>query len=235
MKIIKRENWKKLAISVLMFAVLITFVPVSAKASVNAPDKIELTLYPKNDAYKDIRYDGTTATFRLNKSSIISSTSKMKNLKSSNTAVATVSQRKYRGSYYVDINLKKAGTTIVSFKEKSKTYRVKVIVKKYVNAVSSVKIGATTLPSSKFKSHAVINLNYSKFAKKKAKVTIKLKNGWELAGNSFWYFQKGWTQYSINNKNKKKITIKGGKGFGIGFSAVNTSTGQMEQYRIQFK
>lgn len=117
--------------------------------------------------------------------SLASLSSKVSGLKSSNKAVVTVklSKSTYGTSqtYYTILAVpKKAGTATVSFKCQGKTYKIKVTVKKYVNPVKSVKIGATTVPGSRFKSSSETDFSYAKFAGKKVKTTVTLTKGWKL-------------------------------------------------------
>ena len=138
--------------------------------------------------------------------------SKVSGLKSSNKAVVTakLSKSTYGTSqtYYTILAVpKKAGTATVSFKCQGKTYKIKVTVKKYVNPVKSVKIGATTVSGSRFKSSSETSLSYAKFAEKKVKTTVTLAKGWKLgelyiySGNNpangsmkpaIEYMQRGW-------------------------------------------
>ena len=110
---------------------------------------------------------------------------KVAGLKSSNKAVVTakLSKSTYGTSqtyYTIQAVPKKAGTATVSFKCQGKTYKIKVTVKKYVNPVKSVKIGATTVSGSRFKSSSETSLSYAKFAEKKVKTTVTLAKGWKL-------------------------------------------------------
>ena len=157
--------------------------------------------------------------------SLASLSSKVSGLKSSNKAVVTVklSKSTYGTSqtYYTILAVpKKAGTATVSFKCQGKTYKIKVTVKKYVNPVKSVKIGATTVPGSRFKSSSETSLSYAKFAGKKVKTTVTLAKGW---------------MRSESVANGSKIPVAGGKGFRIMFTAVNSKTGIKERITIELR
>ena len=157
--------------------------------------------------------------------SLASLSSKVSGLKSSNKAVVTVklSKSTYGTSqtYYTILAVpKKAGTATVSFKCQGKTYKIKVTVKKYVNPVKSVKIGATTVPGSRFKSSSETGLSYAKFAGKKVKTTVTLAKGW---------------MRSESVANGSKIPVAGGKGFRIMFTAVNSKTGIKERITIELR
>ena len=186
--------------------------------------------------------------------SLASLSSKVSGLKSSNKAVVTVKLSKFTygtpQTYYTILAVpKKAGTATVSFKCQGKTYKIKVTVKKYVNPVKSVKIGATTVSGSKFKSSSETSLSYAKFAGKKVKTTVTLAKGWKLgesyiySGNNpangsvkpaIGYLQKGWRRYA-SVANGSKIPVAGGKGFRIIFTAVNSKTGIREYMSIMLK
>lgn len=183
--------------------------------------------------------------------SLASLSSKVSGLKSSNKAVVTVKLylRHFTDILYDSGSPKKAGTATVSFKCQGKTYKIKVTVKKYVNPVKSVKIGATTVSGSKFKSSSETSLSYAKFAGKKVKTTVTLAKGWKLgelyiySGNNpangsmkpaIEYLQKGWMR-SESVANGGKIPVAGGKGFRIMFTAVNSKTGIREYMTIMLK
>ena len=128
---------KKLLSFLLAFGMILSMFAVTSAtgwaADEHVPASATLVAYPK------------PAT-----ESLASLSSKVSGLKSSNKAVVTVklSESTYGTSqtYYTILAVpKKAGTVTVSFKCQGKTYKIKVTVKKYVNPVKSVKIGATTV------------------------------------------------------------------------------------------
>ena len=167
-----KKTSKKLLSFLLAFGMIIAMFAVTSAtgwaADEHVPASATLVAYPK------------PAT-----ESLASLSSKVSGLKSSNKAVVTVklSKSTYGTSqtYYTILAVpKKAGTATVSFKCQGKTYKIKVTVKKYVNPVKSVKIGATTVPGSRFKSSSETSLSYAKFAGKKVKTTVTLAKGWKL-------------------------------------------------------
>lgn len=234
------KTLKKLFAVMLTMMMLLNVLPVQAASALDVPESLTYTLYSSKDASGDAS--------KKNKRFAVWVPAKVTSLKSSKKSVATVTQAKVKGvtGRYVYVNLKKPGTTTISFKYKSKTYKTKITVKKYVNPVASVKIGSTVVSSSKFKSRSETSLKYSKFANKKVKVNIKLKSGWKLVravaqdqavmstGAYFDYAQKGWWK-SEQVKNNSKIKIAGGKGYQIIFGAVNTKTKQYEKIVVRFK
>ena len=194
-----KKTSKKLLSFLLAFGMILSMFAVTSATSWAAdehvPASATLVAYPK------------PAT-----ESLASLSSKVSRLKSSNKAVVTVklSKSTYGTSqtYYTILAVpKKAGTATVSFKCQGKTYKIKVTVKKYVNPVKSVKIGATTVSGSRFKSSSETSLSYAKFAEKKVKTTVTLAKGWKLgelyiySGNNpangsmkpaIEYMQRGW-------------------------------------------
>ena len=226
-----KKTSKKLLSFLLAFGMIIAMFAVTSAtgwaADEHVPASATLVAYPK------------PAT-----ESLASLSSKVSGLKSSNKAVVT-SQ-----TYYTILAVpKKAGTATVSFKCQGKTYKIKVTVKKYVNPVKSVKIGATTVPGSRFKSSSETSLSYAKFAGKKVKTTVTLAKGWKLdklyiySGNNpvngsmkpaIEYLQKGWMR-SESVANGSKIPVAGGKGFRIMFTAVNSKTGIKERITIELR
>ena len=233
-----KKTSKKLLSFLLAFGMILSMFAVTSAtgwaADEHVPASATLVAYPK------------PAT-----ESLASLSSKVSRLKSSNKAVVTVklSKSTYGTSqtYYTILAVpKKAGTATVSFKCQGK---IKVTVKKYVNPVKSVKIGATTVSGSRFKSSSETSLSYAKFAGKKVKTTVTLAKGWKLgelyiySGNNpangsmkpaIEYMQKGWMR-SESVANGGKIPVAGGKGFRIMFTAVNSKTGIREYMTIMLK
>ena len=207
-----KKTSKKLLSFLLAFGMILSMFAVTSAtgwaADEHVPASATLVAYPK------------PAT-----ESLASLSSKVSGLKSSNKAVVTVklSESTYGTSqtYYTILAVpKKAGTATVSFKCQGKTYKIKVTVKKYVNPVKSVKIGATTVPGSRFKSSSETGLSYAKFAGKKVKTTVTLAKGW---------------MRSESVANGSKIPVAGGKGFRIMFTAVNSKTGIKERITIELR
>lgn len=106
------------------------------------------------------------------------------NVKTSNASIGKVEIEKgeYSGApvYWIILNYRKYGTTTASFKCDGKTYKTKVLVHKYANPVSSIKVGNTTIKGSEFNDGNVGVLKKSKYVNKNVKVTINLKSGWKL-------------------------------------------------------
>ena len=172
-----KKSSKKLLSFLLAFGMILSMFAVTSAtgwaADEHVPASATLVAYPK------------PAT-----ESLASLSSKVSGLKSSNKAVVTVklSKSTYGTSqtYYTILAVpKKAGTATVSFKCQGKTYKIKVTVKKYVNPVKSVKIGATTVSGSRFKSSSETSLSYAKFAGKKQKQRLLLQKDGNLVNCTY--------------------------------------------------
>lgn len=245
-----KKVYTKIIGILLALTVFLTAIPIQAAAmpAPTVPKQTTITYYPATHNYTTCYGD------KINKNKCYlegfsTFGRKVDKVYSSNPKVVKAA--------YINSNLvlvaKKPGTATVTTKIKSKTYKTKVTVKKYVNPISSVKIGDTTLTASKFKSNSNYTLRYSKYANKKVKVTVTLAKGWELPkvpfpklvdGNyeasyakAYGYFQNGW-QKSDPVKNGRSVRISGKKGLyrsNLEITAVNKTTGQKELVYIFFK
>lgn len=171
---------------------------------------------------------------------------KASSLKSSNTSVATVKQTKdsIRGGYNLIVQLKKSGKTTVSFKYKSKTYKKTVTVHKYSNPISSITIGNKKVSPSIFNADRSVNLKYSTYAGKKAKVTFKLKKNWQFA-KQYCYTDTNATVFRgfqvlsssgfpVSVKNGSTINLKNKNGISLSLDLENKVTGQRQGLSILF-
>ena len=229
----------KLTVLLLALTVLFTAVPVMAAEEDLYVEKTKTVMaYPS----KDLGFRSQPK----NQTILCSVPKAASSFKSSNSAVATLKQTASLNPNFsgkcIYIVAKKAGTATVSFKYNGKTYKTKVTVTKYVNPVSSLTIGNTTYKASTFKSRSTLNLSYSKYANKKLKTTVKLAKGWKLqeyfinekAQPGIDYMQSGWMKSEVV-KNGSYIPVKGGKGFTISITAVNSKTNQSVTINLLFK
>ena len=148
--------------------------------------------------------------------------------KSSNTKIATVKIKK--GVIWV--HAKKQGKVTITTKVGKKTYKTRLTFLNYVNPVSSVKIGSTTVKESRFNKTDTIYLSYSKYQNKKQKIKFNLKKGWKLRAIS--YLQRNWDMDEAL-KNGGSVKIAGGKGFSIWVCAENTKIKRTQYINIVFK
>lgn len=219
----RKKVFKKILGVIIALTVLFTTLPIqAAEPDLYVPSKTTITIYPS----KDTNMRG----INKNKQYLCSVPKKATSLKTTNKTVVVLKQE---AGYTIYLIPKKAGTATVSFKYNGKTYKTQVSVKKYVNPITSVKIGSITIAGSKFKSSSNLTLNYAKFANKKVKTTVKLAKGWKL-NYGLDYLQNSWMRSEMV-KNGGVIPVKGGKGFQIIFSATNTKTGQEETFYLIFK
>lgn len=93
--------------------------------------------------------------------------------KSSNNKVATVKLEKNKdGAAFISVEPKKAGVTTIKVTVNGKIYQTKYTVKKYINPVSSIKVGKTNIKGASFNKTGVYTLKYSQYANKKMNVKI---------------------------------------------------------------
>lgn len=145
-----------------------TAVPVQAAPADQAlPKSVMVTIYPKDDRERANHIYG-----KNEKSYLAYVDGTVKILKSSNPSVAKLLKNETNitgtKSTSLFVKPKKAGNTTVSLKSKSKTYQVKVKIKKYQNPLSSVKIGNKSLKMSKLKKSSNYILDYSQVCRKEA-------------------------------------------------------------------
>ena len=142
----------------------------------------------------------------------VSKTSAIKNLKNSKKSVADVFRSVNGDTAVVAIRPKKAGTTTVSFnvKYKGKTIKAKtkVIARKYVNPLKSLKIGSVNF-TSQFKKTGHITLNRPL----KGKLSIKLKAGYKILEMNVYSWSGGSTMKKV--KNNKNVYVPKGKTLSI--------------------
>ena len=145
---------------------------------------------------------GCKEPFQQSYSSAKSPTKKITETKSTDTSVATVDVDKFSESgrtyYYLQVMIKKTGTTKISFKLGGKKHTVKYVVKPYKNYLKSFKVGSKNY-KAQFDPGKDDYASYIVGASAKAKsisgkVQVKLKSGWKI--KKIWY----WTQSGNNWK-----------------------------------
>ena len=158
------------------------------------------------------QYDKNITEYFLDSSSILGPSSdrgihmygmpgKISNVKSSNKSVAKIlnygnTDNKYnyfhssptalknRKDSYISYQVKKPGSSTISFKVGSKTYKSKIKILKYVNPLSSLTITGFNDGKSfhkKFNQATDIDLEVKKSVSN-AKLTVKAKKGWVITG-----------------------------------------------------
>lgn len=138
---------------------------------------------------------------------------KISKVKLSNKNVAKI---KYKGNWDFTVELKKAGTTTITYTYKGKTYKHKLVVNKYTNPMKSFKVGSTEY-KTKFKKTPICNVK-SKISGKKVKV--KAASGWKISEilvsttngekrvKNGYKLKKGESYVTVVLKNKKKGTTE---------------------------
>jgi hypothetical protein len=194
------------------------------------------TLYvsPKDDA----RYNSySQVLFPLSKNIAASA---ITNLKSSDKKVLTVGKAYNEKSgkkkaVLIDLTLKKAGTATVSFKYKSKTYKIKYVVKKFSNGLSSVKLGGFSADyASKFNSSVLYEL---KAKKAPTNIVIKTKKNWVITDVEITSEKvSDWKSLFSREKGKTSVTLKDKamtNDMDILVGCYNKKTGEEEYYYVE--
>lgn len=167
---------------------------------------------------------------------------KITNKKSSNPAVAKIQMvlnTERPSDQNVCLDIKKPGSTIISFKVGSDQYFRRISVIKYQNALASVKLGKTTLPVTKFKKDSNYYTKYSKYAGQKLKFQVTAKKGWKILDIS--YFDRVPEHEIIDVKNggyitfHKKVKVDPDYPPYISICLMNTKSGRIQYQDIQFK
>lgn len=234
-----KKQIKQLLAAVLALAVVLSGSMCVQAKTISQPAQI-LTLYSP----KSVSYNANRRTFAPANETVINTESYMgwgtSSYKSSNTSVVSLVSRKAYPLYQIKpdssplyfMKAKKTGSSVVSYKQGKDIYKQKVTVKKYVNPLSSLKIGSLKL-TSKFNKNASYTLSYDKYKNKELKLQVKSKSGWYLTG----------TRSISNPKNcERGKWIKDGETFKVTNKnmfltvyATNEKTKQAEECTIIFK
>lgn len=235
---------KKLTVALaLCLALVLSAVPVLASADVPS----SVTVYRTSSSgtsttsfYIDDDGDGTSftvkgSTLKSSKTSVLEVTGVGNSSNSYNyysvSSGSTLSDSS--SSYaYINLSLKKKGTSNVSFKIGSKKYTVKVNVKNYTNPVSSLKITGVSSGKnlkSKFKSSASASGKLSANTSSSAKIVLKAADGWKIQNLSIYDSTKGISQSYYSSTPKASVTLRTGKlyksrSYSVYATLVNTST-----------
>lgn len=173
-----KKQFKKVLAMVLAMVMMLFVVPVSAASGSSSDLKAYL---PPKTATKTMTLQSTKEAWYLG-SIVFSKKARNVTVSSSDPRVATVKTVKQSSdTIQIMVTPIKLGTTVITTKVSGKTYKNKVAIKNYVNPISSVKLGNTTISGSKFNKKDIYTLKYSKYAKKDNIISvIKAKKGWGL-------------------------------------------------------
>ena len=193
-----KKQFKKLAVLVSVLALVLSAVPVSAKAQ----------KLPRLYLYKQVRIEDMSVTLGWFQPSM--DKVKFSQSKKIGTVKATLKDS-YGYTCYKFIP-KKAGKTVVTVKYRSGSSSVTdkqpFTALKYTNPVSSIKLGNTEIAGSKFNKTDKINLSYAKFSKQNSAITVTAKKGWTYKGATI-VNKKG---KQISSTGVSSVKAKGGKG-----------------------
>ena len=108
---------------------------------------------------------------------------------------------RYIFSNSIELEVKKAGTATLTCVYKEKEYKIKYVVKKYVNPVKTLKIGKKNYAKKFKKSHYLSGCSYPI----KGKLNVVAAKNWKLKTMRLSYYDKEGGYCEKNVKNGKKI------------------------------
>lgn len=140
------------------------------------------------------------------------------------------------GYHYFYFFPEKTGKTSITTKSKYDNSKRIFTISKYVNPVSSIKIGSTNIKGGKFNKTDRIYLSYKKYVNQKNPLVITPRKGWEVTNIKMTNKSgsKIYQSYSPFDKNSIKLT--GGKGnCKLSIEFMNSSAGGRITEEIVFK
>lgn len=202
-----------------------------------SPSKKEV-LYT-DPSLKQMYNEWTVCLYPLSKNI---SAKKIKNVKSSNAKVLKIAGKPYnekvgkKKAVVLDLCALKPGKATLSFKYKSKTYKIKFVVKRFNNGLQSFKLGGI---SKNFASNFNSGMMYDydkEIVKNPANLQVKTKKNWVITAISVYTdFDMDGEKVFSNSKGKTSAAVKGSK---LKFSDIltivtdckNKKTGEEEEY-----
>lgn len=211
---------KKVFAAALALTVMFTMLaPVTAEAAVTYNKSQTLYRTSKSGtSYSGIQVSGLTKSQTIKKTSVKSDKTSVvkpwyleRSTSSYKTEYFSSNMTGYSYnyySYYIGLELKKAGTAKVSFKIGNKTYKTTIKVKNYTNPLSSVTL--TGVNSGKNIASKMNSSNYCSTLKltkttRNAVVKVKPKSGWKVTSINVENSQTGDTM-SISNYGTKGVS-----------------------------
>lgn len=172
---------------------LVTMFSNTAFAAISVPKSQTIYLTRKNGTSSvSIPVNGLTKKQKITKSSVKSSNTSVlapsslnRNTNEYTTQYINNKSKDYSSSYVsssIYFDAKKAGTSTITFKVGSKSYKSKVTVKKYVNPATTIIIPGVNSGkniASKFNSDSYKSGKHTKTAKS-GKIRVKAAKGWKL-------------------------------------------------------
>ncbi len=171
---------RKFSFAILLIALCCFFGAMSASAAdATYSYSKKLTIYMPVKAVRSS--NSKYYNVDISTSNSISSKIKRSSVKSSEKSVAGIDGA---SNHDIFLNVKKKGTTTISFKAGSKTYTIKLTVKNHTNPISTLKIsgvknGTNLIGKYKRDSDGLYEISLTKTTKN-AKLTVKPKSGWAI-------------------------------------------------------
>lgn len=207
MKRFSKKMIRNMAFFMVLMILITCFNPVQTFAAVTKPsfpDVIDLM-----DCESDYGYQIGNFGDKLT----------IKNMKSSNKSVVTASAVKEGTLTYIDFKIKKAGSSVLTFKvkigNKTFSYKTKVNVRKYTNPLKTCKIGSRNfIPTFNMYNSCEVGKKMS------GKFKLALKSGWKLVsiqtynsetGGNFKSYIKVPSKITLKKNELLKITVRNTK------------------------
>lgn len=234
-----KKHFKQVLSTVLVFIMaLLCSINVQAQ-TITRPNQV-ITLYSSDSLSYNANKRAYSSANEIVLNTDIYMNRGVTSYKSSDTSVVELVSRKlypltqWNPKPYMAYFMKaqKTGKTVISYKAGNNTYKQNVIVKKYENPLSTLKLGSLNL-TSRFKTNASYTLSYEKYKNKNLKLQMRLKSGWILSGACYIDTPKTYTRGTwIANGKTFKITKKNSA---LCVYVFNQKTRQSEECLIIFK
>lgn len=198
-------------------------------------------LYTDPSLKKAIYNQWTVCLYPLSKNI---SAKRVTNVKSSNSKVVKIVGKPYnkkagkKKAVVLDLRAEKPGKATVSFKYKSKTYKIKCVVKKYSNGLKSFKLGGIADDfAPKFNSGTMYDYD-KEVDNNPTNLKVKTKKNWVITSISIYADEEIYGEKVFSNsKGKSSVTVKESR---LKFSSMmsievdckNKKTGEEEEYWI---
>ena len=230
-----KNTWKKLSAILIAAVLAVMSVSVVAQAGTVRNSERSVILYSSTSRNYN-SFWGKYTIANITNIDVETSDTKITGLKSSNPNVATVAIKNgskntmAEGYKAVYVKAKSVGTTTISYKAGNDTYKIKLTVKPYVNALKTLKVAGKNIRSS-FKTDNVRYMSYKQYANKTIKLSYKEADGWSVFVD---YLEKVGNMKSdwVKNNSTFKVT---GKNSALIITATNMATGDIETYMVIFK
>ena len=194
------KKFGKLAAILLPALVLAMALPGIACAQTEKKDTVYVrldsaTCYTDTGQYTDSTVVKYATGYSILKDGI-------KDVKSSNSDVATAEVVQTNGIYMIKVTCKTKGKTTISWKKDGTTYKQKFVVKNHVNPFKKLKANSKKIGKKFGTDTNVIKLKYSKWKNKEITFKYKTKGNWKVAtASSFTRDSDGIADKTYNEDN----------------------------------